>query len=73
MFRIRRRLSLAAVASVMVLALAATADAAVVGSHPVPSYQTNGRVLSILYFDGNVYIGGKFTSVRPGGRPVGHG
>ena len=72
-FRIRRRLSVAAVASVMVLALAATADAAVVGSHPVPSYQTNGRVLSTLYFDGNVYIGGKFTSVRPAGDPLGTG
>ena len=49
-------------------ALAApAAQAAVVGSKPVPTYQTNGRVDAILIQNGVIYIGGKFTSVRPAG------
>ena len=62
-----------AVAFTALFGLPAAAQAAVVGSHPITSYQTNGRVLAILYFDGNVYIGGKFTSVRPAGDPAGTG
>jgi hypothetical protein len=54
-------------------ALPAVAEAAVVGGHPIPTYQTNGRVNAILFFNGNVYIGGKFTSVRPAGAPAGTG
>lgn len=62
-----------AVAFTALFALPAAAQASVVGTHPITSYQTNGRVLAILYFDGNVYIGGKFTSVRPAGDPLGTG
>ncbi len=62
-----------AVAFTALFGLPAAAQASVVGSHPITSYQTNGRVLAILYFDGNVYIGGKFTSVRPAGDPAGTG
>jgi hypothetical protein len=51
----------------------ASADAALVGSKPIPSYQTNGRVNAILFYNGAVYIGGKFTSVRPAGDPAGTG
>jgi hypothetical protein len=51
----------------------ASAEAAVVGSKPIPSYQTNGRVNAILFFNGDIYIGGKFTSVRPAGDPAGTG
>jgi hypothetical protein len=62
-----------AVALTAIFGLPAAAQAAVVGSHPITSYQTNGRVLAILYYNGNVYIGGKFTSVRPAGDPAGTG
>ncbi|MGN6379116.1 MAG: outer membrane protein assembly factor BamB family protein [Gaiellales bacterium] len=62
-----------AAAAVVALAAPASAQAAVVGSHPVPGYQTNGRVNAILFFNGNIYIGGKFTSVRPAGAPAGTG
>lgn len=62
-----------ATAVTAIFGLPAIAQAQVVGSHPIPSYQTNGRVLAILYYDGNVYIGGKFTSVRPAGDPAGTG
>jgi PQQ-like domain len=68
----RSRLGFAAAVTAL-FGLPAAAQAAVVGSHPISSYQTNGRVLAILYYDGNVYIGGKFTSVRPAGDPAGTG
>jgi hypothetical protein len=62
-----------AMAAVIGATSAGTAQAAVVGAHPVPSYQTNGRVNAILFFNGAIYIGGKFTSVRPAGDPLGTG
>jgi hypothetical protein len=37
----------------------------------VPSYQTNGRVSSIVRVGDTVYIGGDFTTVRPPGAPAG--
>jgi hypothetical protein len=36
-----------------------------------PSYQTNGRVTSIITAGNTVYLGGDFTSVRPPGAPAG--
>jgi hypothetical protein len=59
--------------AVTVAAWPGVAQAAVVGAKPVPSYQTNGRVNAILFFGGNMYIGGRFTSVRPAGDPAGTG
>ena len=49
------------------------AQAALVAAKPAPTYQTNGRVSAILFLNGTVYLGGKFTSVRPAGDPVGTG
>jgi hypothetical protein len=49
------------------------AQAAIVGPKPVTSYQTNGRVNAILFLNGAVYLGGKFTSVRPAGAAAGTG
>jgi trimeric autotransporter adhesin len=70
--RARRALT-AAVAIATALAIPAPAGAAVVGSHVVPSYQTNGRV-DVVAVQGTVaYIGGSFTSVRPAGAPLGTG
>jgi hypothetical protein len=45
----------------------------VVQSQPTPTYQTNGRVIAITVSGDTVYIGGKFTSVRPAGDPPGTG
>jgi hypothetical protein len=50
-----------------------SAQGAVVGARPVPTYQTNGRVNAIVFLNGTVYLGGKFTSVRPAGDPAGTG
>jgi hypothetical protein len=44
---------------------------AVVGSHPIPTYQTNGRVQVIVVSGSTVYIGGQFTAVRPAGAAAG--
>jgi hypothetical protein len=38
-----------------------------------PTWQTNGRVNAIQVVGSTVYIGGKFTSVRPAGDPLGTG
>ena len=37
------------------------------------TFQTNGRVDTILMMGNSVYVGGQFTSVRPSGSPVGTG
>ena len=68
-----RRIAYAAFAVVMLGISAVPAQAAVVGAKPVSSYQANGRVDAILFLNGAVYIGGKFTSVRPAGAPAGTG
>ena len=46
--------------------VAPVAEAAIVHSTPVPTYQTNGRVNAIVIQNGVIYIGGRFTAVRPG-------
>ena len=66
----RTTLLKAAVAATAWAAMAAPAHAAVVGSTPAPSYQTNGRVTTITVSGNIAYIGGKFTSVRPSGAPA---
>jgi hypothetical protein len=68
-----RRVALAAIAVVTLGISAVPAQAAVVGAKPVPTYQANGRVDAILFLNGTIYIGGKFTSVRPSGSPAGTG
>jgi hypothetical protein len=55
------------------LALAGSAQAAIVGSKPVTSWQTNGRVTAIAIQGTTAYLGGKFTSLRPAGAPLGTG
>jgi hypothetical protein len=54
-------------------AMAAPAHAAIVGSTPSSSWQTNGRVTTITVSGTTAYIGGKFTSLRPPGAPAGTG
>lgn len=54
-------------------ALAAPAQAAIVGSTPSPSWQANGRVTTITVSGTTAYIGGKFTSLRPAGAAAGTG
>ena len=68
-----RRVAYAAAAVVVFGIFAVPAQAAIVGAKPVTSYQTNGRVDAILFLNGTIYIGGKFTSVRPSGAPAGTG
>jgi hypothetical protein len=63
-----------AVGSVALLAVGASlALGAVVQSKPTPTWQTNGRVNAIAVVGTTAYIGGKFTSVRPAGAPLGTG
>ena len=66
-----RRTRRSAMAVVAVLAagavIAPAAEAALVHSTPVPTYQTNGRVNAIVIQNGVIYIGGRFTAVRPAG------
>jgi outer membrane protein assembly factor BamB len=52
---------------------AGQAFALMVGVHPVQTWQTNGRVNTIVVVGSTVYLGGQFTSVRPGGDPLGTG
>ena len=44
-----------------------------VQSHPVPTWQTNGRVNAIAVSGDTVYLGGQFTSMRPPGAALGTG
>jgi len=69
----RTTLLKAAVAATAWAALAAPAQAAVVGSTPSSSWQANGRVTTITVSGTTAYIGGKFTSLRPSGAPAGTG
>ena len=69
----RTTLLKAALAVTAWAALAAPAHAAIVGSTPSPSWQTNGRVTTITVSGTTAYIGGKFTSLRPSGAPAGTG
>src|SRR5712691_8786414 len=57
----------------IVLAFAALAGASPYNWTPDSSWQTNGRVRTIVYSGGVIYLGGEFTQVRPpgtGGTPV---
>jgi len=78
-----RTVALAAVVAVLAVGLPAqggsalalpTQGAAAVSHTPERTWQTNGNVLTIAYgADGTVYLGGKFTKVRPPGAPAGTG
>ena len=63
----------AALAVVAWAAVAGPAQAAVVGSTPAPTWQTNGRVVITVISGNTAYLGGKFTSMRPAGAPAGSG
>jgi hypothetical protein len=67
----RSTLFKAALAVTAWAAMAAPAHAAIVGSTPSSSWQTNGRVTTITVSGTTAYIGGKFTSLRPSGAPAG--
>ena len=69
----RTTLFKAALAVTAWAAMAAPAHAAIVGSTPSSSWQTNGRVTTITVSGTTAYIGGKFTSLRPSGAPAGTG
>src|SRR5215217_3299758 len=70
--RSRARLSHGLVGVAIVAALLATAGpAAAASDSPQPSYQTNGRVWSVAFQGGVIYIGGDFTTVRPAGAAAG--
>jgi hypothetical protein len=68
-----RRLVVGMAAVAAWLGLTVPAQAAIVGSKPIPSYQTNGRVVVVVVSGTTAYIGGKFTSLRPSGAPAGTG
>jgi outer membrane protein assembly factor BamB len=68
---VRRGAAVGAVA--LLVAGASLAWAAVVNPKVTPTWQTNGRVNAIQVVGSTVYIGGKFTSVRPAGDPLGTG
>ena len=69
----KRLLASAASAAMLSLAWAGQAQAAIVGSKPAPSYQANGRVAVVVISGNTAYLGGKFTSMRPAGNPIGTG
>jgi len=63
----------AAVAVGMGVTGVAQAIPTTVQSHPVPTWQTNGRVNAITVSGNTVYLGGQFTSMRPPGAAAGTG
>jgi hypothetical protein len=68
------RMGFAAMAAMAVgLGTAGMAQAVVVQPHPVPTWQTNGRVNAIAVSGTTVYLGGQFTSMRPAGAAAGTG
>ena len=72
---LRTRVGAGMVAMAAALVVAGSASAAVPpGSIPVgQSWQTNGRVETVVISGSTAYLGGAFTSVRPSGDPVGTG
>jgi outer membrane protein assembly factor BamB len=72
MLRIRGSVVCAVILAALVFV--AGAQAVVAGSKPVlASWQTNGRVETIVISGSTAYLGGEFTSVRPSGDAVGTG
>lgn len=71
--RVGRWVAGVAAVGVTLAASPAVAQAMVVGDSPLATYQTNGRVEVIAVQGTTAYIGGKFTSVRPAGDPLGTG
>jgi hypothetical protein len=72
MFRLRGSAVCAVLVSTLVFV--AGAQAVVAGSSPVlASWQTNGRVETVVISGTTAYLGGEFTSVRPSGDPLGTG
>ena len=72
MFRMRG--SVVCAVFVAALVFVAGAQGVVAGSKPVlASWQTNGRVATIVISGSTAYLGGLFTSVRPSGDAVGTG
>ncbi len=71
----RMRVGAAILAVLATLIVAGGAEASVPpGSIPVgASWQTNGRVETIVVVGSTAYVGGEFTSVRPSGSPLGTG
>lgn len=53
--------------SMAVLAMASVADAAVVGSKPIQTWQANGTVRVEVISGNTVYLGGSFTAMLPAG------
>ena len=71
--RVGRWAAAVAAVGVTLAASPAVAQAMVVGDSPLATYQANGRVEVIAVQGTTAYIGGKFTSVRPAGDPLGTG
>ena len=63
----------AALALAASLGMAGVAQAVPVQPHPVPTWQTNGRVNVITVSGSTAYLGGQFTSLRPPGAAAGTG
>ncbi|MGN6377923.1 MAG: hypothetical protein ACTHNU_03130 [Gaiellales bacterium] len=63
------RVRVAAVVGVVAVAMAAVsvADAAVVGPHPITTWQANGTVTTTVISGNTIYLGGKFTAMLPSG------
>ncbi len=74
----RTRLVALALVALVVAALFSAASPQAVAATSLPqvpgsSYQANGRVQAILTVGNVIYLGGKFTSLRPAGAPAGTG
>jgi hypothetical protein len=70
----RRRLAIATLFALMgtlVLAARTAANEASLVAAPSSSWQTNASAMTVAYANGTVYVGGRFTSVRPPGAAAG--
>jgi trimeric autotransporter adhesin len=71
---LRMRGSVVCAVTFAALVFVAGAQGVVAGSKPVlASWQTNGRVETIVISGSTAYLGGEFTSVRPSGDALGTG
>ena len=71
---VRMRGSVVCAVILAALVFVAGAQGVVAGSKPVlASWQTNGRVETIVISGSTAYLGGEFTSVRPSGDALGTG